>query len=75
MLLSVVADLVGNDAVAQVSSVLQSLLGVTDRKWQDQEDVSYYSDEECEDEVDVTVASIGLCECGSMQIRNAMQES
>ena len=50
-----------------MSSVLQSLADVADSKWVDGEGDSYYSDEECEDEVDVTLASKGLSECGFVQ--------
>ena len=59
-----IADLVGNDVEAQVSSVLQSVADVADSKWEDEEDDSCYSDEECEDEVVLAVASKGLGECG-----------
>ena len=63
---SAVANLSMSVVETRVLAVLQSLPVVADSKWEDGEDDSYYSDKECDDEVDVSVAtevwvSVGLC--------------
>ena len=66
VLLSGVMEVAGSQAVGALASVLQALDAMPGDEWEDEDEESYYSDEDGEEDVNPDVGK-GIGECGRVQ--------
>ena len=72
VLLSGVMEVAGDQAVESVTSVLQALDAMPGDDWEEEDEESYYSDEEGDEEVNPELAGRGIGECGRVQFSESL---
>ena len=72
VLLSGVMEVAGSQAVGALASVLQALGAMPGDDWEDEDEESYYSDEDGEEEVSPDLAGRGIGECGRVQLTESL---
>ena len=68
-------EVAGSQALGAMTSVLQALDTLPGDDWEDEDEETYYSDEEGDEEVSPDLAGRGIGECGRVQPRVAVEES
>ena len=72
VLLSGVMEVAGSQALGAVTSVLRTLDAIPGDDWEDEDEESYYSDEEGDEEVSPDLAGRGIGECGRVQLSESL---
>ena len=72
VLLSGVMEVAGSQAVGALASVLQALDAIPRDEWEDEDEESYYSDEDGEEDVKPNLAGKGIGECGRVQLNASL---
>ena len=72
VLLSGVMEVAGSQALGPMTSVLQALDAMPGDDWEDEDEESYYSDEEGDEEVSPDLAGRGIGECGRVQLSESL---
>ena len=67
VLLSGVMEVAGSQAVGALASVLQALDAMQGDEWEDEDEESYYFDEDGEEDVNPDLAGKGIGECGRVK--------
>ena len=75
VLLSGVMEVAGSQAVGALASVLQALDAIPRDEWEDEDEESYYSDEDGEEDVNPDLAGKGIGECGRVQLSESLWSS
>ena len=70
--LLVLLSVAGSQAVGALASVLQALDAMPGDKWEDEDEESYYSDEDGEEDVNPDLAGKGIGECGRVQLSESL---
>ena len=68
VLLSGVMEVAGSQAVGALACVPQALDAMQGDEWPDEDEETYYSDEDGEEDVNPDVAGRGIGECGRVQL-------
>ena len=71
LLLSGVMEVAGSQALGAMTSVLQALDAMPRDEWEDEDEESYYYDEEGEEDVSPDLAGRGIGECGRVQLNES----
>ena len=72
VLLSGVMAVVGSQAAGSVTSILQALDAMPGYDWEEEDEESYYSDEEGDEEANLDLAGRGIGECGRVQLDESL---
>ena len=72
VLLSGVMEVAGSQAVGALAFVLQALDAIPGDEWEDEDEESYYSDEDGEEDVNPELAGKGIGECGRVQLSESL---
>ena len=72
VLLSGVMEVAGSQALGALTSVLQALDAMPGDEWEDEDEESYYSDEDGEEDVSPDPAGRGIGECGRVQLTETL---
>ena len=72
VLLSGVMEVAGSQALGSVTSVLQALDAMPGDDWEEEDEESYYSDEEGDEEVNPDLGGRGIGECGRVQLSESL---
>ena len=72
VLLSGVMEVAGSQALGALTSVLQALDTMPEDDWEDEDEESYYSDEDGEEDVSPDLAGTGIRECGRVQLSESL---
>ena len=72
VLLSGVMEVAGSQAVGALASVLQALDAMPGNEWEDEDEESYYSDEDGEEDANPDMAGKGIGECGRVQLSESL---
>ena len=72
VLLLGVMEMAGSQAVGALACVLQALDARPGDEWEDEDEESYYSDEDGEEDVNPDLAGKGIGECGRVQLSESL---
>ena len=72
VLLSGVMEVAGAQGVGASASVLQALDAMLGDDWENEDEESYYSDEDGEEDVSPDLASRGIGECGRVKLSESL---
>ena len=72
VLLSGLMEVAGSQAVGALASVLQALDAMPGDEWEDEDEESYTSDEDGEEDVSPDLAGRGIGECGRVQLSESL---
>ena len=72
VLLSGLMEVAGTRALGSVTSVLQALDAMPGDDWEEEDEESYYSDEEGDEEVNPDLEGRGIGECGRVQLSESL---
>ena len=72
VLSSGVMEVAGSPALGALTSVLQALDAMPGDEWEDEDEESYYSDEDGEENVSPDLAGRGIGECGRVQLSESL---
>ena len=72
VLLSGVMEVAGSKALGALTSVLQAVDAMPGYEWEDEDEESYYSDEDGEEDLCPDLAGRGIGECGRVQLSESL---
>ena len=72
VLLSGVVEVAGFQAVGALASVLQAMDAIPGDEWEDEDEESYYADEDGEEDVNPDLTGQGIGECGRVQLSESL---